>query len=59
MEVDLKYRQYMKSDEIKKEFDSFYESIKEIEFHKVSAEVITKLEVPFDIMYLVEKYYQQ
>jgi hypothetical protein len=58
-EVDTLYRLHMKSDEIEKEFDTFYEKIEEIDFFKVDADVVEKLEVPFEIIYLVEKYYKK
>jgi hypothetical protein len=58
-EVDTLYRIHMKSDEIEKEVDTFYEKIEEIDFFKVDADVVEKLEVPFDAIYLIEKYYKK
>ena len=58
-EVDSAYRLHMKSEEIEKEFDAFYEKIEEIDFFKVEADVVDKLEVPFEIIYLIEKYYKK
>lgn len=57
-DIDSDYKKHYASDEIKKEFDDFYAGIKPIEFYKVEASVIEALELPFEYLYLIEKYYQ-
>lgn len=56
--IDSEYRQHSTSEETTKEYNDFYQNIPLIDFYKVDASVIEALEIPFDNLYLVEKYYK-
>jgi hypothetical protein len=57
LDVDTAYKLHMGSEEILKEFDAFYRDIPAIDFYKLEASIVETLEIPFDFLYLIEKYY--